>query len=85
MVRAGADAEVIRKIDPADCAGGVDEELRGARYVMTVDAGSFVKEVVPADHFGIRVGEKCVRIVSLAAELLRLGASVNTDGDGLDA
>ena len=85
LVGAGADTEVIGEIDPADCAGGVDEELRGARYVMAVDAGSFVEEVVAADYLGIRVGQECVRVASLAAEVLRLGGSVNTDGNGLDA
>jgi hypothetical protein len=85
LVGAGADAEVIREIDPADCAGGVDEELRRARYVMTVDAGSFVEEVVAADYFGIGVGEECIRVAGLAVEVLRLSGSVNTDGDRLDA
>jgi hypothetical protein len=85
LLGAGADAEVVGEIDPADCAGRVDEELRGARYVVAVDPGSFVEEVVAADYLRIGVGEECVRVASLAAEVLRLGRSVNTDGNGLDA
>jgi hypothetical protein len=46
---------------------------------------SFMEEVVAADYFRIGVGEECVRVASLAAEVLRLSGSVNTDGDGLDA
>jgi hypothetical protein len=44
-----------------------------------------MEEVVAADYFRIVVGEECVRVASLAAEVLRLSGSVNTDGDGLDA
>jgi hypothetical protein len=84
LVGAGADAEVIGEIDPADCAGGVDEELGGARYVKAVYAGSFVKEIVAADYFGLGIGEECVGVASLAAKVLRGGWSINTDGDGLD-
>lgn len=85
MVGASADAEIIGEIDPADCAGGVDEELSGARYVMAVDAGSFVEEVIAADYLGTGVGQECVRVASFAAEVLRLAGSINTDGNGLDA
>ena len=85
MLGTGADAEVIGEIDPADCAGGVYEELGGARYVVAVYAGSFVKEIVAADYFGLGIGEECVGVASLTAKVLRRGGSVNTYGNGLDA
>jgi hypothetical protein len=85
LIGTGADAEVVGEIDPADRTGRVDDELGGARYVVAVYTCSFMEEVVAADYFRIGVGEECVRVASLAAEVLRLSGSVNTDGDGLDA
>jgi hypothetical protein len=69
---AGADPEIIGEVDPADCAGGVDKELRRARYVVTVDAGSFVQEIVAADYVGVGVRQERVRVAGLAAEILGL-------------
>jgi hypothetical protein len=71
LVGAGADAEVVREIDPADCSGGVDEKLRRARNVMATDASTFVQEIVAADCVGLGIREECISVASLAAELLR--------------
>jgi hypothetical protein len=85
FVGTGADAKVIGEIDPADYAGGVDEELGRAGDVVAIDAGALVEEVVAADYFGIGIREKRVRVTGFAAEVLRFGGRVDTDGDGLDA
>ena len=85
MVGAGSDAEVAGEIDPADGAGGIEQELSGASDIVAVDAGSFMQEVVPPDGFGVGVGEKRVGVVGLAAEILGLGGRVNADGDRLDS
>lgn len=83
MVWTGADAEIVGEIDPANGARRVDQELGRASDVMAVHAGAFVKEIVTADHFGIAVGEKSVRVTSLAAEILRLRGRVDADRDRL--
>jgi len=85
LVGAGADAEVAGEIDPADGAGGIEEELGWAGDVMAVDAGAFVKKIVAADHFGIRVGEERIGVTGFAAEILRLAGRIDADGDGPDA
>jgi len=85
LVGASANAEVAGEIDPADGAGGIDEELGGAGDVVAVDAGAFVQQIVAADHFSIGIGEKGVSVASFAAEVLRLAGRVDADGDGPDA
>jgi hypothetical protein len=42
LVGAGADAEVVREIDPANDAGGIDEEFGGTSDIVTFDASAFV-------------------------------------------
>ena len=85
MVGASANAEVAGEIDPADGAGGIDEELGGAGDVVAVDAGAFVKQIVAADHFSGGIGEKGVSVASFVAKVLRLAGRIDTDGDGPDA
>jgi len=85
LVGASANAEVAGEIDPADGAGGIDEELSGAGDVVAVDAGAFVHQIVAADHFSIGIGKKGVSVASFAAEVLRLAGRIDTDGDGPDA
>jgi hypothetical protein len=85
LVGTGADAKVIGEIDPANCTGGVDEDLRRSRDVVAFDAGALVEEVVAADYFGIGIREKRVGVTGFAAEVLRLGGRIDANGDGLDA
>ena len=85
LVGTSANAKVIGEIDPTDCSGGVDQELRGARYIVAFDAGSFVEQVVAADYFGIGIGEKRVGVTGVAAEILRLGGRIDADSYGLNA
>jgi hypothetical protein len=85
LVGASANAKVAGQIYPADGAGGIQEELGGARDVVAVDASAFVKEIVAADHFGIGVGEERVGVAGFAAEILRFAGRIDADGDGLNA
>ena len=85
FVRAGADAEVAGEIDPADGAGGIEEELAGAGDIVSVDAGAFVQEIVAADYLSIGIGEKSVSVAGLAAEILGFAGRIDADGDGSDA
>jgi len=85
LVGASANAEVAGEIDPADGAGGIDEELGGAGDVVAVDAGAFVKQIVAANHFSIGIGKKGVSVAGFVAEVLRLAGRIDTDGDGPDA
>jgi len=81
----GSDAQVVGQIDPADYTGGIEQELRGARDVVTVDAGSFVQQVVAANRFGVGVREKRKGIAGFAAQVLRLAGRIDADGHGPDA
>jgi hypothetical protein len=85
FVGTGADAKVVGEIDPTDCAGGVDEELRRAGDIVALHAGALVEQVVAADCFGIGIREKRVRVTGFAAKVLRFRWRVDADGDGLDA
>ena len=85
MVGTGANAEVVGEIDPANCAGGVDEELSGSRYVVTANPGPLVEDIVAADCFRIEIRKKRVGVVRFAAEVLRLSWRIDADGYGLDA
>ena len=84
LVGAGADAQIAGEIDPAYGAGGIEEELGGARDVVAVDAGALVQEIVAANHFGIGVGEECIGVAGLAAEILRLTGRIDANGYGPD-
>ena len=85
FVGTGSDAKVVGEIDPTDCTGGVDEELRRTCYVVAFDAGTFVKKIIAADDFGVRIREKREGVAGLPAEVLGLGGRIDTDGYGLDA
>jgi hypothetical protein len=85
LVGTGADAKVIGEINPTDCAGGIHEELRRARYVVALHAGASVEEIVAADCFGVRVGKESVGVAGFAAEVLGFRWRIDTDGYGLDA
>jgi hypothetical protein len=85
LVGAGSDAEVAGEIDPADGAGGIEQELGGASDIVAIDAGAFMQEVVAPDGFGVGVGKKRVGVVGLAAEILGLGGRVDTNGNRPDA
>ena len=52
---------------------------------MAFDAGTFVKHIVAPDNFGVGIREKRVGVTGFAAEVLRLGGRIDTDGYGLDA
>ena len=85
LVGAGAYPEVIREIDPADCSRGVDEEFRGSRYIVAVDAGSFVQEIVAADYVCVGIREERVGIAAFAAEVPGFGGRIDANGNGLDS
>jgi hypothetical protein len=52
---------------------------------VAVNAGAFVKEIVPTDYFGVRVGEERIGVAGFAAKLLRLAGRINANGHGPDA
>jgi len=52
---------------------------------VAFDAGAFVKHIIAPDDFRVGIREKRIRIVGLAAEVLRFGGRINADGYGLDA
>lgn len=85
MFGAGPDAEIAGEIDPTDGAGRVDEELRRASDVVTVDASAFVEEIVAADYLRVGIGEKCVSVTGLAAEVLGFGGRIDANRHGPNA
>jgi hypothetical protein len=85
LVGTGTHAKVIGEIDPANCAGGVDEKLRRSRYVVATNSGTLVEDVVAPDYFRVGVREKRVGVTGFTAEVLRFRRRIDADGYGLDA
>lgn len=83
--RPGAHSDVIGQVRPSDLAGGIDDELGGARDVFTISAAVGVEHAVPANGFCLGVGEKRKRIAAGLAELLRFGGCIDADCDDFKA
>ena len=78
---AGADANILGEIHPADLSGGVDQKFGGARDIGAVDAGVRMDEVPPADDVVFGVGENRESVASGLAEVLGLFRGVHANGD----
>ena len=52
---------------------------------MAFDARALMKEIVASDYFCVGIREKRIGVTGFAAEVLRLGGRIDTDGYGLDA
>jgi hypothetical protein len=85
LLGAGADANVLGKIFPADGAGAVEKEFGGAGDVGRIGAGGVVEKVVAANDVGVRIGEKGKSVALLLAEMRGDFGRVDADGDGANA
>ena len=65
-----AHADVVGQVNPADCAGGIDEEFGGSRDVVTRDTGFGMEYSVLANRLSVGVRKEWKRIPSRLAELL---------------
>ena len=75
----GAHSDVVGQVHPADCAVGGDEELGGARDILTISGAVGMQYPVLADGFSLGIGEKRKFIPLGLAEFLRIGPGVHTD------
>jgi hypothetical protein len=78
---AGADANILGEIHPADLSGGVDQKLGRSRNIGAVDAGVGVDEVPPVDDVVFSIGENRESVARGLAEMLGLLRRVNANGD----
>ena len=81
----GTDPVVFGEVDPADCAGGVEEKFGGTRDVVTACSGAGMNEVITLDRRRIRVGENGKRQTTLLRHIERDVGWIDTDGDGANA
>ena len=82
---ASSNAQVVCEVDPADDAGGVDQELAGTRDIVAVDAGAFVQEIVTTNDFGIGIGKERVGVAGFVAKIGGVAGGIDADGQGSDA
>jgi hypothetical protein len=80
----GANVYGFREVRPADDAVRVDQELSRAGNVGALRAAARVKEVVPANDLGFRVGKESVGVALLAAMLAVGLGRVHADGGYAD-
>jgi hypothetical protein len=78
---AGADANILGEIHPADLSGGVDQKLSWSGNIGAVDAGVGMYEVPTADDVFFGVGENRESVAGGLAEMLGLLRRVNANGD----
>jgi hypothetical protein len=84
LLGAGADANILGEIHPADISGGVDQKFGGARDIGAVDAGVGMDEVPAADDIVFGVRENRESVTGGLAQMLGLLRSVYTNGDDAD-
>ena len=65
-----ADGDVLREIDPANDAVGIDQKLGGSRNVCTFRSRAWMQHIVTPNKLRFRIGKQRERV----AELLRLPA-----------
>lgn len=82
---AGPYADIVRQVDPADDAGSVDQKLGGPRDVPAVLARAGMQDSIPADDFGLRIGQKRKRVALLFAESARFGVGIYADRQDADS
>ena len=62
-----------------DGALTVQQKLRRSRYVVTLDTGAGVKQIIALNYFGVRIGKNCKRISGLLAQVERFLGSIYAD------
>jgi len=74
------DAEIFRYIHRSHDTRGIQQELVWASYIMGVHARSGMQKVKAPDDLRIGIGEKCIRVAGLAAQIGGLFRRVHADG-----
>src|SRR2546427_695561 len=77
----GASRDRLRKVDPADRARRIDEELRRTRDVPALRSGLLVEQVIAPNHLGADVGEEGERVPLLATEFAIDLGRIDADRD----
>jgi len=81
---AGADANILGEIHPADLSGGVDQKLGRSGNIGAVDAGVGMDEVPAANNVVFGIGENRESVTCGLAEMLGILRRVNANGDDAD-
>jgi hypothetical protein len=81
----GANPVVLGEIHPADCASGIEQKFGGAGDVVFGGPGLRVQQVVACDDCGIRIGEKCIGVPALGAEITGSVRWIDTDSGHANA
>ncbi len=81
----GANPVVLGEIHPADCATGIEQKFGGAGDVVFAGPGLRVQQVVAFDDRCIRVGEECIGVPALGAEIAGSVRWINADSGHANA
>jgi hypothetical protein len=82
---AGAHAEVVGEVDPANHTGRINQNFGRTGDIVAISAGPFVEQVVAADDFGVGVGEEGIGVAGFAAQAGGFTGRVHANGDGSDS
>ena len=85
LVGGGANPVVLGEIHPADCATWIQQKFGGAGYVLFIGSCFGVHQIVAFDGRGIRVGEKCIGVPALGAEITGSVRWINADSGQANA
>ena len=69
LFRGGADPVVLRQVDPADCAAGIEQEFRRAGDIVLIGSGFRMQQIVAPDDLGVGVREKGIGVAALGGEI----------------
>ena len=72
-------AKIFRQVRPADHAGRIQKEFRWSSYVLSVNSGAGMQQIIAANDLRFRVGEECVRVACFLAQFTRHFRCVDAD------
>lgn len=81
LLRPGAHPIIFGEVEPAHGAGGIHQKLRRTRYVLPVNSGAGVNQVIAANRLSPGVRKKSECVSGFLAKVTADFRAVNTDRD----
>jgi len=81
----GPHADVLREVDPAHRAGGIDQKLSRTGNVGPIRSPGHMEQIITTNDLCLGIGEKWKCVTGFAAQLAGDFRRVNTDGDRANA
>jgi hypothetical protein len=81
----GPHAHVLREVDPAHGAGGVDQKLSRTGNVGSIRSPAHMEQIITTNDLSLGIGEEGKCVTGFPAQLAGDFRRVNTNGDRANA